>query len=93
MTATIKLIELNGMLYFPFTHKQAKPTMLMRFYRAGDMDAIPYPFSSDHETRERQLNNLAIALFDQREWNDGFPVHSIIELPDGTIFDFDARVK
>jgi hypothetical protein len=29
-------------------------------------------------------------LYDERECNDFFPSDAVIELPDGTVFDFDA---
>ena len=63
------------------------PVLLVCLYDAGDRDSIPFPLRGDADHR-----NLARALFDERECNPFFPVDAIIELPDGTVFDFDALV-
>lgn len=68
------------------------PALLVRLYDAGDRDTIPWPLSSSADRRAKQLKNLAHALFDERECNKYFPSDAVIELPDGSVFDFDALV-
>ncbi len=68
------------------------PALLVRLYDAGDRDTIPWPLSRSAAKRAKQLKNLAHALFDERECNAHFPVDAVIELPDGSVFDFDALV-
>lgn len=68
------------------------PALLVRLYDAGDRDTIPWPLSRSAAKRAKQLKNLAHALFDERECNAFFPVDAVIELPDGSLFDFDALV-
>lgn len=92
MTAqTIRLIAIDGTLYFPhggfdletYTRRADETALLMHRYPAGDVDTIPWPIID-----ERHLERLAIALYGERECNAWFPVDALIELPDGTPFDF-----
>jgi hypothetical protein len=91
MTApTIRLLSIDGTLYFPYgghtwgdlTPRADEPALLIRYYPEGDVDTIPWPMD------ERHTERLAIALFDQRECNAYFPGDALIELPDGSPFDF-----
>lgn len=97
---TIRLMAIDGMLFFPMggmdldaetveeTYGRAdKPSVLLRYYPAGDVDVVPWPWTQDYTER------LAIALYDERECNKFFPSDAAIELPDGTPFDFDSHVK
>jgi len=68
------------------------PALLVCLHEAGDRDTIPWPLSRSAAKRAKQLKNLAHALFDERECNAHFPVDAVIELPDGSVFDFDALV-
>jgi hypothetical protein len=95
----IRLIAINGKLYFPFGGYDSElnpdansPSMLMRRYSAGDCDTCPWPMVSEYATPAELRTRLACALFDEREMNDHFPDSAIIELPDGSIFDFDQYV-
>jgi hypothetical protein len=56
------------------------------------MDTCPWPMSSDYATFAQLRQRLAMALYDERETNSTWPVDEVlvIELPDGTQFDFDA---
>lgn len=65
------------------------PSTLMYYYPAGDVDSFAFPLSDNTYMTDVE-RKLARALFDQRECNDFFPRDAIIELPDGTVFDFDA---
>jgi hypothetical protein len=95
---TVRLIVKNNALYFPhggtdFSETTAPvsadlPTLLIRRYDDGDFDSIPYPFPKRKAAELRK--RLALALYDERECNDLFPSDAVIELPDGTVFDFDA---
>ena len=62
------------------------PSLLVRLYDAGDRDSIPWPLPK--RGRAKHLKNLAHALFDERECNKFFPADAVIELPDGSAFDF-----
>lgn len=97
MTKTIRLTVNHGVLYFPhggadfsksFDAVESIPSMLIRRYDTGDCDTIPFPLPKRKmpEIRKR----LARALYDERECNSFFPSDAIIELPDGTVFDFDS---
>ncbi len=103
MSKTFRLVVEFGALYFPhggndFDAEPPKyddfdtPNLLVRLYEAGDRDTIPWPLSRSAAKRAKQLKNLAHALFDERECNAFFPVDAVIELPDGSVFDFDALV-
>lgn len=65
------------------------PALLTRLYDAGDYDTIPWPLPRAKAKRGAALKNLALALYDERECNPHFPLHAIIELPDGSPFFFD----
>jgi hypothetical protein len=100
---TVRLIVKNNALYFPFggidfdkpgcPSSPDLPELLIRRYDAGDCDTIAWPLPRAKAKRERALTNLAYALFDERECNDLFPYDAVIELPDGTVFDFDDLVR
>lgn len=92
----IRLVVKHDVLYFPnggadfdvsFDRVENVPSMLIRRYPAGDCDSIPFPMLEESDSE-----NLAYALFDERECNPFFPVDAIIELPDGSVFDFDSLV-
>ena len=94
MTKTFRLMVEHDVLYFPnggadfnvsFDRVESMPSMLIRSYPAGDCDAIPFPMLD-----ESDAENLAHALFSERECNPFFPSDAIIELPDGTVFDLNA---
>ena len=93
MNKVIHLIAIDGILYFPHGGCPDVPTMLIKFYEAGDCDTIPWPLvphpytSATVESLERRL---ASALYDERETNVLFPIDAKISLPDGALFDFDA---
>jgi hypothetical protein len=97
---TVRLIVKNNALYFPFggidfdkpdcPSSPDLPALLIRRYDAGDYDTISWPLPRAKAKRERELTNLAYALFDERECNDLFPSNAAIELPDGTEFDVEA---
>ena len=93
MTTTIRLLDLDGTLYFPhggqpdneslhYTVDRDTPSLLLLTYDAGDCDTVPWPLPPTLHSR------LARALFDERECNDFFPSGAVIELPDGTPFPF-----
>jgi len=100
---TIRLIVEHNRLSFPFGgtdfSKPGCPTsrdvssILARRYDAGDFDTISWPLPRGKAKRESALRNLAYALFDERECNDLFPYDAVIELPDGTVFNFDDLVR
>lgn len=100
MTKTIRLVtgEIES-LYFPsggingadFKPAENKPSLLIRVYPAGDCDTIPFPFPAGREAEMRK--RLAYALYDERETNPFFPTDAVIELPDGTVFNFDDLVR
>lgn len=101
MPKTFRLVVRHGVLYFPiggadfdvsFEPVESMPSMLNRRYPAGDCATIPWLLSPTKAKRERDLLNLAHALHDERESNPFFPADAIIELPDGTVFDFEALV-
>jgi hypothetical protein len=96
---TIRLMAIDGYLNFPqggmdldavnvedVYGREDKPSILLRRYSTGDVDTIPWPWAHDYTER------LAYALFDERECNRFFPTGAVIELPDGTPFDFDRYV-
>jgi hypothetical protein len=97
MAQTIRLVEIDGALYFP-TGGNILPTdpdsasLLLRCYPAGDVDTCPWPMTATTTPETELRERLAIALFDERETNDTFPDDATIELPDGTTFDFDAEL-
>jgi hypothetical protein len=100
---TVRLIVKNNALYFPFggtdfdkpgcPSSPELPTLLIRRYPAGDFDTVAWPLPRGKAKRESALRNLAYALFDERECNDLFPLDAVIELPDGTVFNFDDLVR
>ena len=101
MTKTFRLVTNSfNALCFPHggiadddgtvTPAEDVPSMLIRVYPAGDCDVIKFPFAAGREAELRKL--LARALFDERETNDFFPSDAVIELPDGSRFDFDSLV-
>jgi hypothetical protein len=100
---TVRLIVKNNALYFPHggTDFDAPgcpaspdlPALLIRRYPAGDFDTVSWPLPRAKAKRESALRNLAYALFDERECNDLFPHAAVVELPDGTAFDFDNLVR
>ena len=92
MTTTYRLIVKEGMLFFPsgcWTDPEL-PSLLYWRYDAGDVDVCPWPMQT-----EAERIRLAHALFDERETNEDWTVRdtTIIELPDGTVFDFDQLVS
>lgn len=93
---TIRLIALADMLYFPkggnFGDEPDAPSLLVFLYPAGDADTVPWPMVSEFASQEQLRNRLARALFDERETNPYFPDDAVIELPDGTVFDFDTQL-
>ena len=99
----VRLIVKNNALYFPHggtdfdksgcPASADKPSILFRQYEAGDRDTISWPLPRAKAKRETELRNLAYALFDERECNDLFPYDAVIELPDGTVFNFDDLVR
>jgi hypothetical protein len=98
---TVKLIVKNNRLYFPFGGTDFDkpgcpasadlPSILFLQHADGDVDTIPYPFPKRKAAELRK--RLALALFDERECNDLFPRDAVIELPDGTVFNFDDLVR
>lgn len=104
MSKVIQLIDKDGRLYFPYGGDKFEgektewdcpdvPSLLLKFYAAGDCDTIPWPmvpgpYSSSTVEGIEQL--LACALYDERESNPFFFSDAKIALPDGKIFDFDA---
>ena len=104
MPEVIRLTVQHRVLHFPRggTNYDANPVkfdcpdtpaLLVRYYDSGDCDTIAWPLPRAKAKRESALRNLAYALFDQRECNDLFPRAAVIELPDGTVFDFDDLVR
>ena len=101
---TIQLVVKHGYLAFPHGGASEvdgkivydclnEPTTLTYAYPAGDWDTIKWPLPRAKAKRERALEQLAGALFDERECNPHFPVDATITLPDGSEFDFDLLVK
>ena len=94
MPKIFPLVVKHGVLHFPhggadfnvsFDSVESIPSMLIRSYTAGHSDSIPFPLRDADDVR-----NLARALFDERKSNPYFPADAIIELPDGTEFDFES---
>ena len=94
----VRLIVKNNALHFPFGGidfdkpsfpcSPDLPSILSCLYPSGDHDIVPWPMP---KTKAAELRKrLARALFDERECNSLFPRGAVIELPDGTVFDFDA---
>lgn len=83
----IRLIADGGHLCFP-TSDDGEPSLLMYRYSAGDIDLIPWPLVSEYRDKETLERDLASALYDERECGK-IPVNAVVELPDGTVFDFD----
>jgi hypothetical protein len=100
---TIRLIVEHNCLSFPHGgtdfDKPGCPasrdvsSILARRYDDGDFDTISWPLPRAKAKRESALRNLAYALYDERECNDLFPRDAVIELPDGTVFNFDDLVR
>lgn len=99
MSNVIRLIVKNNVLYFPrggtnYDVEPVKfdcpdtPSILIRRYDTGDYDTIRFPLPK--RNRPELLKRLARALYDERECNSFFPSDAVIELPDGTVFDFDS---
>lgn len=97
----IRLLAIDGTLYFPTggPHPAGEadlagpdwPSLLTRVYTSGDCDTVPWPLSSPYSTIQELYVRLAVALYDERESNDTWPLGGVvIELPDGREFDFDA---
>lgn len=96
---TFRLIAKDGTLYFPhgglddrWDQRKDEPSLLYRRYYAGDVDTVPWPLASDWADLAELRGRLAVALFDERETNEHFPTDAVIELPDGTPFDFEAEL-
>lgn len=99
---TIRLVVKNNALYFPcggtnYDVDPVKfdcpdtPSILIRRYDTGDYDTIRWPIKKRQKIeRAELLKRLARALYDERECNSFFPSDAVIELPDGTVFDFDS---
>mgnify|MGYP000579521928 CR=1 FL=1 len=87
----IRLIARHDSLYLPGPPER----LLMVQYPEGDCDRAFWPFGGSGLPRYPVSTDRAIAaraLFDERECGT-FPTGTVIELPDGTVFDFDAYVK
>lgn len=88
----LRLLNRDGTLYFPHGgcgEREDSPSLLLRRYDAGDVDTIPWPMYSDFATKADLEHRLASALYDERECNPFFEFNAVIELPDGTVFEFD----
>ena len=98
---SVRLLVRNGCLYFPFgghdfdsagyPQSPNLPVALTRRYYDGSWDTIPFPFPPGEEEAWRE--RLAHALYDERRFNDFFPRHAVIELPDGALFDHYGLLK
>jgi hypothetical protein len=98
---TVRLLVRNGFLYFPFgghdfdaagsPQSSTLPVPLARLYHDGSRDSIPFPFPTGEEEAWRE--RLAYALYEERRFNDFFPRHAVIELPDATQFDVYELLK
>lgn len=99
MSETIRLTVKHRVLHFPrggvnYDANPVKfdcpdtPSILIRRYDSGDCDTIAWPMPKRKLPELRKL--LARALYDERESNSFFPSDAVIELPDGTVFDFDS---
>jgi hypothetical protein len=98
---SVRLLVQNGFLYFPFgghdfdaagcPPSPTLPVTLVRRYHDGSRDTIPFPFPPGEEEAWRE--RLAFALYDERRFNDFFPRHAVIELPDGALFDYCELLK
>ena len=101
----IRLVAINGDLYFPKgghfnafeqdqlpQRREETEAILMYQYPAGDYDTLPWPLESKLRSPGKLRFHLAAALYDERECNEFFPTDAEIELPDGTLFDFDTIV-
>lgn len=89
------VLSADNALQFPFGGVNAAfdrdanvPSTLMYQYPAGDFDSFAFPLSDNLYMTDVE-RKLARALFDEREMNDFFPSNAVIELPDGSVFDFD----
>lgn len=96
MTTIRLVLSADNALQFPsggvnddFESDANTPSTLMYFYDAGDHDSFAFPLSANKYMTDVE-RKLARALFDQRESNPFFPTDAVIELPDGTVFDFDS---
>lgn len=65
------------------------PSIISYTYPAGDRDTFAFPLSANKYMTDVE-RKLARALYDERECNEFFPSDAVIELPDGTVFDFDS---
>ena len=101
---TFQLIEQDGRLYFPHggsnwdaipvQHNCADvPSLLMKSYDGGDVDACPWPAEYANDTAWDLRSRLASALYDERETNACWPNEPVmILLPNGEIFDLDEEM-
>lgn len=96
MTTIRLVVDEYSSLQFPFggvnddfESDANTPATLMYYYEAGDVDSFVFPLSRNEYMTDVE-RKLARALFDERESNPFFPTDAVIELPDGTVFDFDS---
>jgi hypothetical protein len=94
MPETFRLVVMNGVLHFPhggsdfdvaFDRLERVPSLLIAQQPKGGHASIPFPLRIAGDAE-----NLIHALQAERECNKFFPDDAIIELPDGTVFDFDV---
>jgi hypothetical protein len=91
---THRLVVEHGRLCFPTGDWMdiTKPSLLMEG-EPGDCDTCAWPMVDDGiYSIAKQRGILAVALCGERETNETFGVHDKIELPDGTLFDFDDEL-
>lgn len=67
----------------------AIPSLLIYRYAAGDIDTFKWPLTGRFAEIQKKRIRLAAALYNERETNPCFPSDALIELPDGSPFDFD----
>jgi hypothetical protein len=88
MSKTIKLLAIDGRLWFPtgdwIDHN--RPSLLIAQYPSGDCDTVSWPLESG------DTHILAIALYDERETNIDYNYETAILLPDGTVFNVDYEL-
>lgn len=88
MSKTIKLLAIDGRLWFPTGDwiNPEHPSLLIMRYPAGDNDTISWPLEKNEK------RNLASALYDERECNIDYNYETAILLPDGTVFNVDYEL-
>ena len=97
---TFRLVIDHGDLCFPhggfFEHDgetlwddPSTPSLLIYRYAAGDIDTFAWPLVGSFAELQKKRIRLASALYAERETNPCFPADALIELPDGSPFDFD----